>query len=209
MANPLADDDFIECKFYCSKGQQLGINVVHYRVNASTGSGCTDQEVATAFDVSFANPYATCISADSFYEGTAVKKISGAPFVPVYAHSNVTAGLLASAVLPTQVSGIVTKLSAFAGRANRGRFYVPFPATQELDTDETPKAAYVTLIQALADTVITDHTIIGAGGTCQLSPQIVNRGLTHNVKVVANLARKRWATQRRRGDFGRPNVLPW
>jgi hypothetical protein len=112
-------------------------------------------------------------------------------------------------VLPTQVSGIITKRSSFTGRANRGRIYFPFPATQSLDTDETPKAAYVTLIQAYADNIGALHSVTSAGGSANLTPIIVNRTLSHLVVWEDSLARKRWATQRRRGDFGRTNVLPW
>src|SRR3546814_8120191 len=75
--------------------------------------------------------------------------------LPIY---NQGQGLfLGGDLLPGQVCGMVTKLTAAAGRRFRGRVYVPFPL--ETDNDGiVPSAAYVARINPVALAQISQIT---------------------------------------------------
>lgn len=116
-----------------------------------------------------------------------------------------TAGAAVSTVISTQTSGICTLKTALAGRKYRGRFYMPFPVADNVDTDGSPNAGYVADLDTLAGDIVTDITITPAGGSSEISPVIWHKATSTFTPVTGHTARKEWATQRRRGQFGRPN----
>lgn len=115
--------------------------------------------------------------------------------------------------LPQQVSGIIKSNTSVAGRAYRGRIYVPFPYAASVDTDFTPLAAYVVKIGNLAASWITGQNVTPTATTYQFIPVIWHRKAGKSGTPAANtfdpivgtIGEKMWATQRRRGDFGRLN----
>jgi hypothetical protein len=118
--------------------------------------------------------------------------------------------------IPNQVSGLVTKLTGSAGRKNRGRMYIPFPSVADQDAvSQQPTANYVTDIAAIATGIGVNAPFTfacGAGNTVTLAMLVYNFKASPPATVIATnafIARPRWATQKRRGDYGKPNAFPW
>jgi len=115
-------------------------------------------------------------------------------------------GANASPTLPGQASYLISLYTNLAGRAYRGRNYVPFPMAVDQDTDNTPKAAVVTALQAVANALyIPQFITTGGGGTMTTTPVIYHRETQDSTPIFSALVQKRYATQRRRGDYGRLN----
>lgn len=212
MAGRLINGDILLLKTYCTCDRfQLGINTYYYSIGSSTGAGITDLEVAIAMDAVARPVYRAIMYTGATYEGVTVQKIAPLPVWDfTFSHANPGAGSGAATALPTQVSGVVSRYSGFAGRAKRGRVYLPFPATDMLDTDNTPTAAYVVSAQALANAMMASTPIVGGTGTANIDPLIYHRATLTGNFVFSTLAHKKWGTQRRRGDYGQVNIdLPW
>jgi hypothetical protein len=115
--------------------------------------------------------------------------------------------------LPTQVSGLGKFQTNMTGRAYRGRIYMPFPWAAAIDTDYTPTVAYQTLVGNVLSAWVTLQSITTGGSTYQFVPVIFHRKAgksgvpvagTWN-QIINNLVPKEWATQRKRGNFGKVN----
>jgi hypothetical protein len=84
---------------------------------------------------------------------------------------------------------------------------VPFPNAAENDADLTPIAGYVARLNSLAAVLISFQTTAGVNN-CTLVPILWNRTLSEATDITNGVGKKLWATQRRRGDFGRINTFP-
>jgi hypothetical protein len=112
--------------------------------------------------------------------------------------------------LPRQTSGIISLVTALGGRKNRGRVYVPFPSETDNAIAGHPTAGYVTALGDLAAILTGPYIGVGAGGnTNDLQPVILHRVDGSVTPITGHFERSFWATQRRRGDFGRPNTGPF
>lgn len=206
-----AVNDIYAVRVFCSLGDQVSVNVLTYRVENLVLLGPTDTEIATTFDQAWGPLYKAVMSSQATYRGLQVQKIRPLP-IHVATQSTAAAGvgLNAGDALPRQTSGILTKRTQFAGRAKRGRVYVPFAYEGANDATGNPIAAYVTGLTNLANELRIIKPIVGAGGNnCEMRPVLFHRvpGTTDNISNIVSQAK--WATQRRRGSYGRPNVPPF
>lgn len=207
MANAIANGDILEIRVCCQSRDQIGVNVLHYRAHDLTGFVFDTDVVADAFTL-FKAAYEACLSQDANFYGASVQIIHPTRR-PANALGVLTAGTVASDRLPMQVCGFIRKKSVLANRHGRGRVYIPFPARSALDTDETPTGGYVTSLGGVATLIESLPTIAPATGTLGLDGVIWDRVALTYVTIQYAEAVKRWGTQRRRGDFGRTNALPW
>jgi hypothetical protein len=109
------------------------------------------------------------------------------------------------------VSACLTLLTGLAGRKFRGRLFLPFPgpADSTVTQNPVPTDAYVGKLTNFGVNVVSSFDIDdGAGNTAHLSPIIYHRSGGGSSLVIGFRANKLWATQRRRGDYGRPNLPP-
>jgi len=198
----------MRCVTRCSN--QIGINMYHYLVGLATGGPVQDTEFALQMDGIAAPVYKALLSLiDAQYYGLDVRRVFPLPqSVPASSTANTGAGTINSDTMAKQASGIITRSANFAGRKFRGRIYVPFPTEADTVSPGAPTASYKTRMDALAAALSAPQLIVGAGGTVQLSPVLLHPGGTTDT-IVANLSRSKWGTQKRRGDYGRPNELPF
>lgn len=114
--------------------------------------------------------------------------------------------------LPKQVSGIVTRLGVFKGRKHRGRVYVPFPGEASNDPVEgRPNNTYLTALSTYGQKITDPLAVNNLGNTATLLPgHIVTVAPGNNQfhEWVSYVHRPYWATQRRRGDYGKENESP-
>jgi hypothetical protein len=100
--------------------------------------------------------------------------------------------------LPPQVAMLVTKRSAFAGRAARGRTYLPFLYEGGSGPQGQPTAGLLAQGTSIAQYLLTNKTMTLSGRETSLAPVIWRRLTKTYVNVTDFLVRDRFATQRRR-----------
>lgn len=204
----LALGNIIEVVTYSQMQSQAGLFVRHYRVSAIAGTSGTLGAVAVKMDSVIATALKPCLGNNAQYRGVGCRKIAPLPQSPA-AYENGSAGVGGSvgAGQAKQVSGIISYTSLEGGRRGRGRNYIPFPCQNDNDTDMTPIAGYVTRLQSLANVLFSVQTTSGVNNVT-LTPVIWHRETFDYTDITAATARDKWATQRRRGDYGRINTFP-
>lgn len=206
----MINNDYAEVKIFCKMQSQASVNVLHFRGENQVAAGVTEQEIADALSPIYAALLKPLLTSVANYAGLQVQKVAplpeGAPFVST---SGFGIGLAGNAPLPKQTAAVIKKVTALAGRAYRGRMYVPFPDEGDNTTAAIPAPVYITTLGLLATEMQTPRLIVGAAGQLTLRLQVYNRNIRVGTPVVKCLPRQQWGTQRRRGDFGQANlVLP-
>jgi len=212
--------DIYQIRFWSSAGAQAAVNVRHYRVGTVNGGGATDGQVASRFSTVFAAAFKACFSAQATFRGVQAQRVWPRP--PLQAAFDISAagvGGVAGDMVPAQVSGIIKLLTQYAGRKYRGRMYVPWVGESDNAAGGVPTSGYLTRLVTLADLMFAPVLVTGEGDFNMLPiipvKELIDPGPPkkyqlqggYNV-VLDSLARDIFATQRRRGSFGRPNTSP-
>lgn len=133
--------------------------------------------------------------------------VADAPVIQATAPGALGTG--AGVALPNEVAVVVTKHTALAGRANRGRMYIPGWTVAAVNADNTVLAAAVTDLQAWANTI--QNALNSAGyqlviGQPARAAYIGSTGTSHparpagSITVQSLLVRdNHFDSQRRRG----------
>lgn len=184
----------------------------YWRCNFATAGTAHDTlAVAVRFDNLFAPLYKLLLNNNAQYRGSTFERVSGALPFPIAARTIANAGIgTAGAIaMAKQTAGLIGLYTAFIGKKNRGRQFVPFPSTTSDAGNGLPTAAYGIDLANLALQLRTNISLTVGADTVQFDPVIWNK-LTpgSNLIVVTGTPRTTWATQRRRGDFGRANQSP-
>lgn len=85
---------------------------------------------------------------------------------------------------------------------------MPFPAESQNDADQTPTAAYLVVLFNYTSVAIASLLAGVNPNTNTLESIVYNRASGTGIPITSFTARDKWATQRRRGDYGRTNILP-
>lgn len=193
----------IACRF----GEQLGLNVRHYRSVAVVGAGVPPSAVATAIFASLGPLYVNILTASASFESVSVAKILPLPRgMSQQTTDTPLVGLQVGDPLPKQVAGLISLRTLFSGRRFRGRMYIPFPPEilNELP-DARPSASYLTVLGTIASFVIAPLPISVGADSETFLPVVLHRDDLTDTFIFDAMVRPVWATQRRRGDFGRTN----
>lgn len=209
MATVLTPGMIIRASAWCVDGSQASANVFHFLVGVVGGLPATDQDFANTFDAAIASLYKLVLNNNAAYRGVLAQIIFPLPVrVAVQTAASAGAGTGGATAQPKQVSGLTSWYTAVAGRSGRGRTYWPFPPTAFDIADGTPSASYVTAIDNIAS-AIQGFTLVSTGGrTANVTPSIYHRGTGGTQSITVRLSRTQWATQRRRGGYGRLNISP-
>ncbi len=221
MSQSFVVGDYVRIRTYCffALQAQLSINDLTYVVGAVGSTPATDQDAADQFDATVAPLYKPLMPLTGEYRGVTVGILRAivpypAKYIPASANANAGAGTAAGAPLPGQVSGLISYFSPRPGPAGRGRSYVGFPAIVHDTGAGNPTAAYMTLLDNLAAVTAVGIAVVTLGGaTATLVRAIIHQTNKFDITpppdpVTGFVSRGKWATQRRRGDFGRLNSPP-
>lgn len=209
MPTALLNGDILEHRVWCSDGVQAAVNVRHYEVSSVVGGAVTDQDVATYMDGQLSPLYGALINNHATYNGVQLTKIfPNPPAVPVSSTVGSGVGVGGADALPLQVAGLLSLKTGFSGRAYRGRLYIPFPSQSGCNTQGGQGIGYQTAAVNLALAYTAAPTITVGASSLKISPVIWHRSTATRTLVTSVGASPRWATQRRRGDYGRPNSSP-
>lgn len=197
-----------ECRWFSSMQGQVGLAVKHVVVTAVAGAPLL-QTIADAMSAAVGNLIRLCMCDTAEYNGLLLKQVAVTP-EPEATPSVSSAGVGATAgdPLPKQVSGLISLRTTLAGRANRGRWYVPFPSVADNTADDTPQGAYLTAIGNLGTWWIGTKTYGAGGNTVTMQGGVYHRASQTITPFTHTILPVKWATQRRRSDFGRPNISP-
>src|SRR5262245_41713433 len=203
-------NDIWSVKLVCRHTDQLGVNVIHYAVSGEQGTGASPQQVAVAADNKFAVVYKPLLANTAEWRGVIAGKIFPLPpSLTGLSNGNAGLGTAVGIIQPSQVSGIITKLTGFAGRTYRGRVYVPFPVQSDSLTDgRHTTVGYQDRLKAIGDQLLVPISAGAGGNTTTLIAVILHRANMSFTPVTLYNARGLWATQRRRGAYGRTNAVP-
>lgn len=203
-------NDLWQLKVYSYNGAQIGINGLYYQVTQLTGIVTSAQWLANVA-AALATDYRTLLAPTADLTGFSVQRIL--PLPKTLIETSVVGAGVGTATgndLPKQVSGIVTFRTDFAGPANRGRNYFPFPGADDNTVNGAPTAGYLTKLGIVGNLFRIPYVVAPGGGatatfTRVLWPYGFPIGTTRY--VTSHVVRPRWATQRRRGDYGQTNAL--
>jgi hypothetical protein len=200
--------DIVETVAICRFGDQVGLNVRHWATVTKTGTGGTLLQVADTLYGILATIYAGSISNQATFIGFTAQKIWPLPkSIAMGSSGAALPGGLSGDPLPTQIAGLVSFRTAIAGRKERGRIYIPFAAESQNTVDKEPSLGYQTNLGGIGNFYSAALPIGDVSNGNGLAGVIWHRTSHTYSFITAYRVRPMWATQRRRGAFGRPNPL--
>jgi hypothetical protein len=213
MAAPILAGDVVKLSVWCSDTEQASVNTYWYGCNSITGTGATDLVFAQEIETSLATLYKPILNNNATFDGVIAQIYrAGQPFIGQESIAHAGAGTGGAISLPRQCSGLISWQTDKAGQKYRGRTYLPFFSASSDVGDGTINAGTVTNMVGLA-------TFLQAGILAGTTPNQSNLFLilAHRFAkgvqplgdpIIKGLVRPKWATMRKRGSYGRPNVSP-
>lgn len=210
MSLPLALNDILSVQFYSQVAEQTAIMGFHYRVTTIGASAATDADAADALSTTMATPIKALLENNALYQGVQVRVLTHTPPPsPVLSAIGSAAGSAGAVGLPRQTAGLLSFQTGFAGPGRRGRMYVAFPAAADNVAGGSASAGYITRMQALAADLEGPINVAAGGRTATLTAVVFSRKLNTPFTIISSTTSNKWATQRRRGSFGRANTGPF
>lgn len=210
MTQALAVNDIVKIQLWSHDAEQAAVNTFHYKVTAVGGTIATLEDMIANIDAAVATLYKGILNQQATYDGI-LGQIVFPPPLMVHAVDVSSAGAGAGGAqgAARQVAGLIRWGTPLAGPGGRGRNYLPFTAADDSDGIGKPSAAYQASAASFA-VAISSFTAVSAGGrtaTVAFGLKKRNAGII-NLVTSGNVEPK-WATQKRRGSFGRPNSSPF
>lgn len=202
--------DFWKVRFAHTLNTQVAFNVWHFVTAAETGAGVTPQKVADQMDSLWGPAIKPLMTNAANYKGCGVQLIrGGVAFEEVYAALESGIGTGGTNPLPQQVAGLVKLMTGIAGRANRGRKFIPFPdESMNSGADiQGPTAGYLLNVSNLMSNFIPFVVAGGAGDTTTLEPTTRTREGVSYPRVTLYNVRAYWSQQRRRSLLQGPDAV--
>jgi len=205
--------DILQMRVFSQASTQLGINVLHLSIKAQVAPFTSDQTLVDHLSEGFSSSWRQVQGPNSIYYGMALSLRVGVEWLQIATSiAGQGAGLLAGDVMSRQTSGVLTITAGLPGRRYRGRVFLPFPSEGGNSPDGHPNAAYVGAMSALGGAFASNMVLMedppGLGQTT------IRMGIYHrNDGTISDVTgfnpRNKWATQKRRGDYGKPNTPPF
>lgn len=208
--------DILSARFWSKLDEQGAVNTLNYVCTAKSGTGGSDQDLASFLDSGYASFFRSLYPNTVEYRGCQVyflKRLGLLTLaVPVASLAGAGVGTATGPPMPRNACGIVKYTTGLRGPANRGRLYLPFISTDFQSTDGRPTVAWATLINSFGSGAVVPITV----GTSPNQSTLV-WSLLHKVKgavpidrgpiILAQSANK-YGQLHKRGDYGRPNDSP-
>lgn len=209
MSTPLAIGDVLQGVMACQAADQIALNVYYWRVNLmSVPASGTLEELHGLLDARADADYIAVLPPTASYYGSKLLRIHPTVTQPSFFVDN-DAGTLGAGLGGRQDAAIITKKTAVPGRPGRGRVYIPFLPNTAYDSAGHLTLAYRGLLITLASDLVGTVTLAGLATTYTLVPVLVTRAVPTGIDIIGGQIRNKIGNQRRRGDYGRPNAVPW
>jgi len=196
----------------CTVPGQISVMTHKWQMTSIVG-GTTfnSSDFLTQYDADLAALMLPLLSAGASYYGTQISLMNpiGAGPRPDNTAINTAVGTGGAGLMPTQTCGLISWYTSTMGKVGQGRTYVPFPSPTQNQADGTPVAGYMSLLAALASYLRSTTTVAPGAVTAEFEKVLYSGGIAEPLFVDYATPRDAWATQRRRGSYGRVNKLPW
>jgi len=211
-----ANGDLIQVRTVCYTPQQISMNVLHYQIVTQGGTPMDLGRMALAFDTLWHTLYKTLIPTTARWRGVGCQNMMAPKTLEYSSTVNSDPGTAGDNLTPTQVSGLIHLRAPLAGRRYRGRIYPGLLGTILIADLGGLTVGGVTELTALADALGPVLNLAQDGQTCQVALTI-----RHPDVVVGGVKVPQWstvdlisasvllATQKRRGEYGQHNSVPW
>jgi len=202
--------DFIQVRANCRAASQLSQNVLHYRVTLVVAGGLSCQQLADRIFSTWDGVYRPWMPITAQWNSVSVQNITPPKTNTFNSTAAALAGTAIGDLVPRQASGLIGTRTELGGRANHGRVYVGFITSSHINADGELTGVGTAALQNIADQLgpTPTFTVGGVSTSLRLVVRHPDAGapLTpQGTDVIGLGARSAVATQRRRGDFGRPN----
>lgn len=210
MARVLVGGNILETVIVCIDNEQASYNVFHHLVATGGTITATDADVAKALSNGLATPYKNAMTSSSAFRGAQTRVlIVTPPPSPQAFVGDAGDGAIVGIPLPRQCTGIISWRTAGSGPGMRGRSYIPFPPVEADEGDGVPTDAYLTLLGLIAGAFLSVRDIEVSGRVAHIDPGILHRSDLSFTPFTDFRTPRKFATQRRRGSYGRPNSTPF
>jgi hypothetical protein len=213
----LSVGDIFRARMWCTAGDQAAVNTIHGEVLSVTSAPVTDQDIANYLDAQLGPLYLPILSNLASYDGCQVQVITTPPFTSQKTANTHTAVGTAGAIgLPRQTSGLIRFQTDFSGKQYRGRWYLPFPSSSSDTGDGEVNPTYETNLANITGFFASTNFIPGVGVAAiavawvliHSVPKKLPPAPTRTTQITSYSISSKWATQRKRGSFGRQNLSP-
>lgn len=197
---------------FCTAPGQVSSNKRDWQcINITGGTTISSTAVLTNLDDMMSTGLKDLMSQDTRYYGSLLYYQTPTPPAPRpdSTIANQGFGTQDPGIAPTQCSGLISLYSAELGKPGQGRLYAPFPPAVDLEADGTPSAAYLANLTNLKNQLIAPRNIIDGAITGTFVPVLYVPGGSPPKRILTGIVRTSWATQRRRGFFGKANSNPF
>jgi hypothetical protein len=193
--------------------EQMGVMDLHFRVASATEGSVTCLGVANSRLDSLQADWQAANSSEVILAGVKVSRLNKTSgrvdATGIVSPPTPFTGEIPGGIVPSQVAIVIRKMTAVVGRGGRGRVYFPFVSTTLVTTSGELDPEALGNVQAFAQNLIMYTGFTEGGISCTLEPILLHREplpLTWTVIEEQSLS-SRLGTQRRRGDYGRPNPM--
>ena len=194
--------------------QQIAVLNRYWQYVQTTSIGLiTFTDLAVAVDALTATRWKAWMCNNASYRGCRVRQM-----FPLDRHqwevttAGAGAGEGGSIAAPGQVAGLVTFRTPLIGKNAEGRFYAAFPPVAAIQGDGTLTAGAMTVLTALSGEYSSQLTVSGTtGGVGVFNPVVYNPLKPTSLPpiITSGSPSTSFATQRRRGAYGRFNKPPF
>lgn len=211
-----ANGDLLQIRTVCYTPEQISMNVLHYQVVTQGIAPMDLGRMALALDNQWNDPYKALMSSASKWRGVGVQNLM-VPRTLEYTNATHTGdGTAGAAMAPTQASFLIKIRAPLAGRKNRGRIYPGLMSMNHIAATGELTIGGSAALQDLIDTLGPAINLAQDGQTC-----LITLTVRHPDAIVAGVRVPQWstadlitgslliATQRRRGDYGQHNSIPF
>lgn len=213
MAQILIPNDLLLFRVYCTLHAQTSITAFDYKVLSVVGEPL-DQLVLDTFNTRVATLFKAFLSQEASYYGASLSTVRDTKrLIQVTTRALTGLGTGPPKALPKQTCGLIKVFTALAGRHYRGRRYLPFPGYEAPATAEFPDGTQVGVIRSISDATMYQFTAVAADASAVLQPMLLHKATRPPLApapdptpITGGKEVAYWATQRRRGDYGEPNL---
>jgi hypothetical protein len=217
MTQPVVtNNDVIRAVWIGSIANQVSMNRMYFLVTNVLGSP-TVNDCLTAIDNATGVPFPGMLTAAAVYHGVSAqllrKRVLPATgfqlFEAVFSTVFTGPGTRGADPMAIQTRGIIRWTTLRAARGLNCRFYAPFPATTDILVSAVPTALYLSALGNFANAVLPP--LVFGSGVNTGNLQAGNFDTTNGYKdgFTGFTTHNKFATQRRSGNYGRPNTAPF
>lgn len=210
MAYVLTNGDVVRVAIFCKMANQVSVNVRYWRAGPVVGSSATDLNFITALDAAIQGHYKLLLNNKAEYLGIKGQVIFPFPKAIVETNANQGVGTAGANALSSQTAGLIKLTTEDAGRAGRGRLYVPFPAEEDNTDEGKPSGGYKDSMDDLGAEMVTTFTVDPTmADPTLMTPVLFSLASGGHKFLTGRSVRSDWATQRRRSQINKADVSPF